>query len=94
MVRELVKSNTTVWDIGANMGLFSFAAAALGAEVLALEAGPRLAALLRRSAQLNGLPVTVVPATVNDTFEISDCTFPIMVDRPTPCWAVVTRIPS
>jgi len=75
MVRELVRNNMTVWDIGANVGLFSFAAAGLGAQVLALEADPGLADLLRRSARLNGLPVTVVPAGINDAFGISDLHF-------------------
>jgi len=37
MVRELVRPGMMVWDIGANVGLFSFAAAALGAQVLAVE---------------------------------------------------------
>ena len=65
MVRELVHNNgTTVWDIGANVGLFSFAAAAKGAQVLAVEADTWLASLLHRSVLLNGLPVTVVPAAV------------------------------
>src|SRR5215831_225399 len=31
MVRELVRPGITVWDIGANVGLFAFAAASLGA---------------------------------------------------------------
>jgi FkbM family methyltransferase len=72
MVRELVRKDMTVWDIGANVGLFSFAAAALGARVLAIEADPWLADLLRRSAQLNALPVTVLPAAVSDTIGISE----------------------
>jgi FkbM family methyltransferase len=65
MVRELVRSGTTVWDIGANVGLFSFAAAAKGAQVVAVEADTWLASLLHRSVHLNGLPVTVVPAAVS-----------------------------
>jgi FkbM family methyltransferase len=71
MVRELVRKDMTVWDIGANVGLFSFAAASLGARVLAVEADPWMADLLRRSAQLNGLLVTVLPVAVSDTFGIS-----------------------
>jgi FkbM family methyltransferase len=71
MVRELVRPNTIVWDVGANVGLFSFAAAALGATVLAIEADVWLASLLNRSALLNKLPVTVLPAAVSDRQGIS-----------------------
>jgi len=71
MVRELVRSEMTVWDIGANVGLFSFAAAALGSRVLAVEADTWLAGLLHRSVLLNGLPVTVLPAAVADAPGIS-----------------------
>ncbi len=66
MARELVRPDTTVWDVGANVGLFSFAAASLGANVLAIEADLWLAHLLHRSALLNKLPVTVLPAAVSD----------------------------
>jgi FkbM family methyltransferase len=59
-----------VWDIGANVGLFAFAAAALGAEVLAVEPDIWLSNLLHRSRLLNGLPVTVLPATVGETITI------------------------
>ena len=72
MARELVRKDMNVWDIGANVGLFSFAAAALGARVLAVEADSWLADLLRRSAHLNGLPVRVLSAAVADTFGISE----------------------
>jgi FkbM family methyltransferase len=51
-VREFVRPGMKVWDIGANNGLFSFAAAfraGPGALVVAVEADPWLAALLRRS---------------------------------------------
>jgi FkbM family methyltransferase len=71
MVRELVRPGMTVWDIGANVGLFSFAAASLGAQVLAVEADIWLANLMHRSALLNKLPVTVLPAAVSDRQGIS-----------------------
>lgn len=65
MVRELVRPQMVVWDIGANVGLFSFAAASLGAQVVAVEADTWLAGLLHRSALLNKLPVTVLPAAAS-----------------------------
>ena len=62
MAKELVRPGMTVWDVGANAGLFCFAAAGLGAQVVAVEADTWLANLLHRSALLNRLPVTVLPA--------------------------------
>lgn len=66
IVRELVRPGMQVWDIVANVGLFSFAAAALGAQVVAVEADIWLADLLQRSVLLNKLPVTILPAAVTD----------------------------
>jgi len=71
MVRELVRPAMSVWDIGANIGLFSFAAASLGAKVVAVEADLWLANLMHRSALLNKLPVTVLPAAVSDSQGVS-----------------------
>jgi FkbM family methyltransferase len=71
MARELVRPDTTVWDLGANVGLFSFAAAALGANVVAVEADTWLANLMHRSALLNKLRVTVLPAAVSDSYGVS-----------------------
>lgn len=71
MVRELVRPGMTVWDIGANVGLFSFAAASLGAQVVAVEADILLANLMQRSVRLNQLPVTVLPAAVSDRHGVS-----------------------
>jgi len=54
MARELVRPGATVWDVGANVGLFAVAAAYLagpGGRVLAVEADDWLASLLRRSAR-------------------------------------------
>ena len=65
MVRTLVRPGMTVWDIGANVGLFSFAAAAATASrVVAVEADTWLANLVHRSSLINGLPVTILPAAV------------------------------
>ena len=54
MVKELVKPGACVWDVGANVGLFSFCAAALAGQsgqVLAIEPDLWLANLLLKSAQ-------------------------------------------
>jgi FkbM family methyltransferase len=68
-VAEWVRPGLKVWDIGANIGVFSIAAAALGADVMALEADSWLASLIRRSASLTenrGLSLAVVPAAASD----------------------------
>jgi len=61
----------TVWDIGANVGLFAFASAARGAQVVAVEADIWLANLMHRSVLLNSLPVTVVPAALAEHLGVS-----------------------
>ena len=70
LVTEIVRPGDTVWDIGANIGLFSFAAAvAVGADghVLSVEPDPVLVRLLRRSAAgLRHASVEVFPAAVSD----------------------------
>jgi len=71
LAAEVVRPGDTVWDVGANMGLFSFAAAvAAGQEgrVLALEPDTKLAGLLRRSAaeSASRAPVEVLPVAVSD----------------------------
>jgi len=68
LAREWVKPGTVVWDIGANVGLFAFAAASLSGsagQVVALEPDAWLVQLLRRSAAMqpaSSAPVKVVPA--------------------------------
>jgi FkbM family methyltransferase len=72
MALELVTPGAVVWDVGANMGLFSFASAALagpGGRVLAIEPDTWLVGLLRRSAHLERgkrAPVDVLPVAVSE----------------------------
>jgi FkbM family methyltransferase len=76
LVAETVKPGDTVWDIGANVGLFTFAAAVAAGpagSVLAVEPDTMLAGLLRRSAALNTghAPVDVLPAAVSDDLSVA-----------------------
>lgn len=59
----------TVWDVGANVGVFSVAAAALGGSVIAFEPDSWLAALLERTRALpenRKLDLKVVTAAISD----------------------------
>lgn len=72
LVTELVKPGYTVWDVGANVGLFAFTAASqTGARghIIAVEADAWNVRLLRKSLALNGAnlaPIDIVPAAVSD----------------------------
>ena len=71
LAAEMVGVGDTVWDIGANVGLFSFAAAVAAGpagRVLAVEPDTVMAGLLRRSAAVNSghAPVEILPAAVSD----------------------------
>ncbi|MGH3345162.1 MAG: FkbM family methyltransferase [Carbonactinosporaceae bacterium] len=77
LVSEVVKPGAVVWDVGANLGLFSFASAvAAGTEgrVLAIEPDAWLVELLRRSAAANTqadlAPVEVLPVAVSESFGV------------------------
>ncbi|MGB7267151.1 MAG: FkbM family methyltransferase, partial [Terracidiphilus sp.] len=71
--REFVQAGDVVWDAGANVGLFSIAAAqqaGVTGKVVAIEADIWLAALLRRSAAMQpatAAPIQVIPAAVYDS---------------------------
>jgi FkbM family methyltransferase len=71
LAAETVSPGDTVWDIGANLGLFSFAAAVAagrGGRVLSVEPDVVLVRMLRRSASASPdhAPVDVLPAAVTD----------------------------
>jgi len=77
MAQELVKPADVVWDIGANVGLFAFAAAAISGpqgQVIAVEPDIWLADLLHRSSRLPAperAPVIVIPLAVSDRIELT-----------------------
>jgi FkbM family methyltransferase len=66
--RNLVSPGMNVWDVGANMGLFTFPAAALGAHLVSFEPDPFNLELLHSSRAMNpDLDVQVVPAAAAKT---------------------------
>ena len=75
---EFVKPGHVVWDIGANVGMFTFASsfrAGASGHVVAVEADLFLAELLRKSAALASpgrSKVTVLPVAVSDTLGIAE----------------------
>ena len=76
LAAETVRPGHTIWDIGANVGLFTFAAAVAAGpagSVLAVEPDTKLAGLLRRSAALNKghAPVDVLPVAVSDDLSVA-----------------------
>lgn len=70
LASRFVQPGDTVWDVGANVGLFSFSAAhraGPSGQVIAFEPDAWLLQLLRRSASLqpqHSAPVQIVPAAV------------------------------
>jgi FkbM family methyltransferase len=70
-VRQFVTRDSIAWDIGANVGLFSFAAASKARTVLAIEPDPWLAALLNRSASAIS-NVRVLCAAASDTVDLRE----------------------
>ncbi len=78
LARELVRPGATVWDLGANVGLFAAAAAYLAGSsgtVLAIEADEWLAGLLRQTARTlpaNQAPIEVLSVAVGGALGIAD----------------------
>jgi FkbM family methyltransferase len=76
LAREFVQRGHVVWDVGANVGLFSFAAAHLAGEagkVFAFDADTWIVQLLRRSAAIQpstSAPVEIIPAAVADSCNV------------------------
>jgi len=75
---QLVRPNDVVWDVGANVGLFAFSAAAkagAGGTVLAVEADAWLVNLLMRSTGVEdpkgAAPVLVLSAAVSDVLGVA-----------------------
>jgi FkbM family methyltransferase len=67
LMTDVISPGERVLDIGAHVGTFSLAAAAVGAQALAIEASPENAGLLRASAARNGFSnLTVVEAVASD----------------------------
>lgn len=76
LVAEIVRPGNVVWDIGANLGLFSFSAAVAAGpsgHVLAIEPDALLVGLLRRSAAANRrqASVEVLPVAVADDLGVA-----------------------
>jgi FkbM family methyltransferase len=64
---QLIRPGDTVLDLGAHVGTFSLAAAALGCRVVAVEASPRNVELLRASVHCGGFEnMRVVHGAVTD----------------------------
>jgi FkbM family methyltransferase len=81
VIDEHIREDSVVWDIGANVGVFTFASASVAKKgmVLAVEADIWLAQLIRKSSQLRdncGLSIRVLPCAISDrngiaTFQIA-----------------------
>jgi FkbM family methyltransferase len=73
LARQFVQPGDTVWDIGANVGLFAIAAAQKAGphgSIVAIEPDIWLASLLQRSAALQrstAAPIHIMPVAVSDT---------------------------
>jgi len=69
---QLVRAGSNVWDIGANVGVFTLASAAMSGtgQIVAVEADIWLANLIRRTSRLpanSGFNIAVLPAAAFST---------------------------
>jgi FkbM family methyltransferase len=74
-VRRFIQPGMIVWDIGANMGAFTFPAAhaAKGAKVVAIEPDPFNQLLLHRTLDANpDLDVAIIPAALSNRVGLAD----------------------
>lgn len=71
IAERFLAEDSTVWDIGANVGVFTFSSAAVASKgtIVAVEADIWLASVLRRSARLDeyiGSDIRVLPAAMSE----------------------------
>jgi FkbM family methyltransferase len=71
VIDEHLREDSTVWDVGANVGVFAFGAASVAkrGSTLAVEPDLWLVALLRKSRALRsnqGLNLSILPAAISD----------------------------
>jgi len=71
ITEKMLHENSVVWDVGANVGIFTFAAAAVACKgtIVSIEADIWLAGLLRRTRRLEpyiSRDIRIVPVAVSD----------------------------
>lgn len=69
LLKELIErteKEDVVYDIGANVGVYTCAVASLGADVVAFEPNPAAREKLRHNSEANGFEATVLPIAVSD----------------------------
>lgn len=76
IAEKMLKEDSVIWDIGANVGVFTFAAAAIATRgtVVSIEADIWLAGLLRKTMRLDSYAakdIRIVPVAISDNCGIS-----------------------